>query len=434
MIRMARLLGYLSAFLGAWTLVRSPVGLAGGMVWLPKLWAGAWAPLLALIGGLAALLGWVRRDRQALGAGAAGALLAARYTVRVTTRHDAFAQAFGPDWEARIPPDLRPRLVRGRYRPLVGRPPICPVRRDLPLGTRRAAGEPLLGDLWQPPQGVPPTGLAIVYLHGSTWQAMDKGMLTGPLFRRLAGQGHLVLDVAYSLAPGADLDDMMDDVRQALAWMRVHAAAQGADPARIVLMGHSGGGHLALLAAYAPEAGGASPVRGVVSFYGVTDLTAFFLEYGRAEPRQPVHSGQIGDELHPRVHDATPLDRFLTRARIFPAYRYRNMPGGALLLVNLLGGTVHEVPEAYRWGSPLAHVGPHCPPTLQVFGSDDFAIPASHGRRLHRALQKAGVPSVYVELPEAVHGFDQYFGVSRRIAPAAQVATYDLERFLALMV
>jgi len=44
------------------------------------------------------------------------------------------------------------------------------------------------------------------------------------------------------------------------------------------------------------------------------------------------------------------------------------------------------------------------------------------------------VPSVYIEFPRSVHGFDQYFGVSRRIAPAAQSATYDIERFLALMV
>jgi acetyl esterase/lipase len=70
---------------------------------------------------------------------------------------------------------------------------------------------------------------------------------------------------------------------------------------------------------------------------------------------------------------------------------------------------------------------------LQIFGDNDFIIDASHGRRLHRALQEAGVPSVYVEFPDTVHGFDQYFGVSRRVAPAAQMATNAIEQFLALM-
>lgn len=89
--------------------------------------------------------------------------------------------------------------------------------------------------------------------------------------------------------------------------------------------------------------------------------------------------------------------------------------------------------ESDRLGSPIAHVRPGCPPTLQVLGDDDFVVDISHGRRLHAALLEAGVPSVLVELPDTVHGFDQYFGVSRRVAPAAQATTYDIERFLALM-
>jgi acetyl esterase/lipase len=175
-------------------------------------------------------------------------------------------------------------------------------------------------------------------------------------------------------------------------------------------------------------------VRAVVSFFGPTDLVAFFDEYGLANPKQPESSAQIGEDLRPRVHDATPMDRFLTRTGTFPAYRYGNMPGDPLVLFHLLGGTPREAPDSYRQGSPLAQVGPHCPPTLQVFGDDDFAVDASHGRRLHQALREAGVRSVYIELPGAVHAFDQYLGVSRRVAPAAQAATQDLMRFLALMV
>jgi acetyl esterase/lipase len=110
------------------------------------------------------------------------------------------------------------------------------------------------------------------------------------------------------------------------------------------------------------------------------------------------------------------------------------MPGGALLLIDLLGGTPKETPDVYWLASPIAHVGTHCPPTLQIFAEQDFVISPSHGRRLHLALQNARATSVYIQIPGTVHGFDQYFGVSRRIAPAAQSATYDLERFLALMV
>ena len=92
------------------------------------------------------------------------------------------------------------------------------------------------------------------------------------------------------------------------------------------------------------------------------------------------------------------------------------MPGGALLLVELIGGTLREQPEAYRLASPIVHAGAHCPPTLLLHGEDDSIVPAAHSRRLHRALRLAGAPSVYIEYPRTVHAFDQYFGVSRRVA------------------
>ena len=61
------------------------------------------------------------------------------------------------------------------------------------------------------------------------------------------------MDVAYSLAPGADLNRMLGDVKQAIVWMKTHALEYKINPDRIVLMGVSGGAHLALLAAYAPD-------------------------------------------------------------------------------------------------------------------------------------------------------------------------------------
>jgi acetyl esterase/lipase len=308
------------------------------------------------------------------------------------------------------------------------------------LGKSANTDESLLCDIWEPPDGIPHTGEAIIYLHGGLWQAFEKDFLTQSLFRRLVSQGHVIMDVAYSLAPAADLNRMLGDIKQAIVWMKTHALEYKINPDRIVLMGVSGGAHLALLAAYAPDhpafqlvcPSSDMSIRAVVSMFGISDLSAFFQEYGQSTSKQPEYSTQISDDLRPRVYNKTWMDRLMTRMRVFPAYRYGNMPGGALLLVNLLGGTLKEIPDIYRQASPIAHVGPHCPPTLQIFDEYDFVIDVSQGRRLHQALCEDGATSIYIEIPETVHGFDQYFGVSRRIAPAAQSATYDIERFLAL--
>lgn len=410
-------------------------------MWLPKLWASAWAPFLALIGGLGALLGWVSGDFSAILAGVLGAALGVRHTRIVTRSYDNFMQAFGDEWQNRISPELKARLWSKRYRFIQPASPAMPGIQNVNLGKSGTTEESLLCDIWTPPNGTTRTGLALIYFHGGLWQALDKDFLTQPLFRRLASQGHVIMDVAYSLTPGANLDRMLGDVKQAIVWLKSHAIEYEINPNRIVLMGVSGGAHLALLAAYAPNHPafqGIFPmadmsVRAVISMFGITDLNGFFQEYGRSNRRQPEYSSQITDDLLPFIHNKTWVDKLMTHSRAFPAYRHANMPGGALLLVCLLGGTLKEIPDVYRMASPLVHAGKHCPPTLQIFDEQDFVINASHGRRLHQALQEVGATSVYIEIPDTVHGFDQYLGVSRRIAPAAQSATYDIERFLALM-
>lgn len=439
MKKLARFLSFISAFFGLLTLIRSPKGRAGGYLWLPKLWAGAWAPFLAIAGALGAMIGFSRGDAAAMLSGGFGAFAGIRHTVRVTKRkNDPFETAFGRGWEQRIPSDLWTRLSRP-YQLVQPSKQFGLYQRDIDIGMT----SPLLCDLWLPPAHVPSTHLGLIFLHGSWWQAVDKDFLTGSLFQRLVNQGHVVMDVAYSLAPAANIYNMMDEVKGSIAWMKDNAAQLDIDPERIVLMGGSvGGGHLALLAAYTPDFPEFQPkhlktdtsVRAVISMYGITDMAAYFHEYGELNPGQPETSSQITAEMRPYVHDKTWLDRWMTRSRAFPAYRYSNMPGGAALLIDLLGGTLNEIPHAYELFSPITHVGAHCPPTLQIFGEQDFAIDVSHGMRLHRALQNAGVESVYIEFPDTVHGFDQYFGVSRRVAPAAQMATNDIEQFLALMV
>ncbi len=381
-------------------------GRAAIVLWLPRLLAQAWAPVVAAAGLLVGGVSLVTGRRLPGLAALAGASLAARFTVRARGRGARLSQIV-----ARKPPDAQ-------------------CLRDVVVGD--GAGPPLLGDLWLPEDGTPPSGVGVVYLHGGLWQALDKGFLIAPLMRAMAGGGHVVLDLAYPLAPGATLGDMEGAVAAATAWLRSAGANHGVRRDRIVLVGHAGGGHLALVTAFRAaksQRDDPGPVRGVAAISAVTDPVAFWEEYGRVNPRQPAPGQPIPDDLRPRLR-ATPIDRLVTRLRLFPAYRYGNLPGGALLVHGLFGGTPAESPGAYADWSPVALAGSACPPVLQVTGGDDAIIPAAHGRRLHQRLRDAGVPSTLVEVPGAVHGFDQYPGVSRRIAPAARRTTDALLAFL----
>jgi acetyl esterase/lipase len=431
MKRISRILSYLSALVSGLTLVR--LRGRGMALWGAKMLAGAWAPFLAVAGGLGALIGLARRDRKATWAGLFGAAVAVRHVVKVTAPDNddsSFAQAFGPGWPSRIPPELQARMLPHRYTPLPPDPPEVDWRQDVVFGTHLETGDPLLCDIWQPPDGVPHTGLGVVYLHGSAWHYIDKDVGTRRFFRHLAGQGHVVMDVAYTLAPKAQLREMVADVKRAIAWIKTHAAEYGVNPERIVLVGGSAGGHLALLSAYTPNHPELQPadvdvdtsVRAVISYYGMPDLRASY-DYFRSFPNVlPGDNTWLGRRCRATI------ETFFRRTRFLPPY-------GQLLdtrdcLPSLMGGTPDEAPELYHLGAPINHVGPHCPPTLLLQGAHDSGAMAPDVRRLHHALRQEGVPSVYVEFPDTEHAFDLIFP---RWSPAAQAATYDTERFLALM-
>lgn len=433
-MRVSRILSYTSAVLSGSTLIYPRSGWGGALVQLFRLPAEAWALLLAAAGALGALIGLVRRDRRAVSAGLLGALVAARHVRQATAPHAGFDQAFGPDWPSRISPALRSRMSPWRYTPLAPAPPQVPWRRDVVVGTSRFldGGEaPLLADIWLPPAGVPRTGLGVIYLHGSGWHYMDKDYLTRTFFRRLAAQGHVIVDLAYTLSPRAQLGGMMADVMGAIAWLKENGARYGVNPERIVLMGGSAGGHLALLAAYTPHHLELRPpdlkadtsVRAVISYYGVIDLWASYYYFqahfdtwltGRNWLERQVEIG---------------LNAFGRRIRFIPPDSEGLTLSG--MLTDLLGGTPEEVPHLYDLGSPIRHAGPDCPPTLLIQGGHDAGGFVPDARRLHQALRDAGVTSVLLEIPNTSHGFDLFFP---RLSPAAQAATYDVERFLALMV
>lgn len=434
-----RILAFLAAAMSSlfFFRVRSP---ASAPLTLPKMIAASLSPFVAVMGALGAVLGMLSRTPSAIIAGGLGALLATRYVQRATAPHDGFEHAFGADWRSKISPEQASRMLQQRWTWRMPDAPEPRWERDITFWTLPGTDQQLLCDVWQPPAGVTPSGLAIIYFHGSGWHFLDKDFGTRTFFRHLAAQGHVVMDVAYRLCPEADLFGMMGDVKRAIAWMKANAGHYGVNPDRIVVAGGSAGGHLSLLAAYAPTHPQLTPddvkdadtsVRAVISYYGPVDMRAYDEHAGATLGK--------GDKA-PKPRESgffTRLSNMAVEALV------TRVGGGSIveegwatlthdkMMVNLLGGLPDEVPELYDLASPLTHVGPHCPPTLLLQGEHDSIVPAHAARALHRKLVEAGVPAVYHEFPQTEHAFDLV--ILPRYSPAAQAALYDVDRFLALM-
>ncbi|MCP4540296.1 MAG: alpha/beta hydrolase [Chloroflexi bacterium] len=232
--------------------------------------------------------------------------------------------------------------------------PSC--ERDLAFWAIPGTERELLRDVWRPADGNV-SGLAFIYFHGSGWWIGDKDFGTRPFYRHLVAQGHTVMDVTYRLCPKANIYGRIGDVKRAIAWIKTNASRYGVNLAKIVLGGGSADGHLALLAEYAPQHPELTPedvkstdlsVYGVISYYGPTDLLAFYQHLNQQQMvgLPPV---SIGPDSPKNMRDAGRLDI-------------------------VLGGHPQDVPDAYQLASPITHVHPGCPPTLLIQGKQDLAV------------------------------------------------------------
>ncbi len=171
---------------------------------------------------------------------------------------------------------------------------------------------------------------AVIVVHGGGWEAGDKVTYVTPLFEPLTRAGLAWFSINYRLTPAFEHVDQLEDVRQAIRFVRTEHARFNIDATRIVLLGESASGQMATQVA--AEDGG---VAGVISFYGVYDFPAMVTD---ASPRS----------LLVRLFRRTVLDdesRALMR-RYSPLYSaHKGMP--PVLLVNGTGERLWEQARAF---------------------------------------------------------------------------------------
>ncbi|WP_233526457.1 alpha/beta hydrolase [Actinomadura spongiicola] len=96
-------------------------------------------------------------------------------------------------------------------------------------------------DVWGVGGGEPRP--VFVYLHGGYWMALSRDV-SSFMARMLHEQGIATVVPDYTLAPKATLEEIVRQVRAAVAWVHRRGGEHGLDPERIVVGGSSAGGHL----------------------------------------------------------------------------------------------------------------------------------------------------------------------------------------------
>ena len=390
----------------------------GFIIWFPKLAAGALSPLWAVFGSLGMLLSLLGRMPLAAIESVIGTACMVWYIWTVTRQRPVFEAAFGSVGKQAVTVASETGWRKIQWANLLpGRDmsKSC-LKADIPFWTIPGSSRELLCDIWQPAPGTKPSGLVVIFFHGSAWYLFNKDFGTRPFFSHLVAEGHVVVDVAYRLCPEVDIFGMVGDVKRAVAWVKANAQRYGGNPERIVLAGASAGGHLALLAAYAAQHPLLTPddgknidlnIHGVISLYGPSDLRAVYSHTNQQNlvglPKVPI--GQDPAQSQKKMGDAGRLDI-------------------------LVGGHPFEVPDNYDLASPICHVHPGCPPTLLIQGQHDLITPVTATRALFHKLIQSGIPAISIEFPCTEHGFDLMLP---QISPSYQAALHSIDRFLSIL-
>jgi acetyl esterase/lipase len=244
------------------------------------------------------------------------------------------------------------------------------LRRPLPRADERLAygtGQNQFGDLWVP--ATPGRRPLVIMIHGGCWHARvaTLSIMNYPA-DDLRRRGFVVWNIEYrgvELAGGGYPGTFLD-VAAAADALRTIAPAHHLDLGRVVVVGHSAGGHLAawLAARRRLPAGGPLaprdplPIAGVVSLGGLPDLKA-----DRAAGGAACGAGAV---------DA------------------------------MTGSPSASRPDVYADTSPAERL-PLGVPEAIVNGSEDPVAPPWLGRAYAQSVRAAGDPVTFVEVPETGH-------------------------------
>ncbi len=98
---------------------------------------------------------------------------------------------------------------------------------------------------------------AIVFIHGGGWRNGDKraNSFLNPTLE-YAAKGYVCITVNYRMLNEAPINACVEDVKNAVRWLRAHAEKYNVDPKRIGAAGNSAGAHLSLMLGVCPASAG----------------------------------------------------------------------------------------------------------------------------------------------------------------------------------
>jgi len=217
-------------------------------------------------------------------------------------------------------------------------------------------------DIYLPASSAPTP--VIINIHGGGWNKGQKESQTG--FNTFFKMGYAVANIGYRLTGQATAPAAVEDTRCALIYLIKNAKELNIDVNKIVIMGGSAGGHLALMGGllgndhrFDGNCPGVENIKvaAIIDKYGITDVWDW--GYGKNVTSKSA-TRWLGDKAQDQKFAASV--------------------------------------------SPINYVTKNSPPTFIVHGDADPTVPYQQSVDLHKKMKEAGVKTVFLTVEGGQHG------------------------------
>jgi acetyl esterase/lipase len=210
---------------------------------------------------------------------------------------------------------------------------------------------------------------AVVLIHGGGWSSNDHYRYSEMGFM-LAEEGYVVITPTHRMIVDAPFPACLEDIKNAIRWLRANADKYNVDPDAIGAYGNSSGGTLALTAALTGDSG---KFEGKGSHRNESSALQCVIA-----------SGVVGDMAH---DDHSELAKKV----------YRNLCGG------VHGASEREVEKTLKEASPITYVDRNAPPIILVHGERDNVVHIASTDEFVQAMKTAHADIDYLRYDDGGH-------------------------------
>jgi acetyl esterase/lipase len=238
-----------------------------------------------------------------------------------------------------------------------------------------------------------------VWIHGGAL-VMGHREWIGRMKQVLTGAGYVVASIDYRLAPETKLPVILDDVADAIRWIREEGPRRFyGDTREIAVMGGSAGGYLTLTCGYRIE-----PRPSVlVAFWGYGDLIGDW--YSTPSPHARHRQIQMSEQEAYRQVGGSAISDERTRKRNGEAfYQYCRQHG--IWPRAVTGWDPRSEQEKFFPFMPLKNVTKDYAPTMLIHGTRDTDVPYEQSVLMARQFEQHGVPHELVSIGGGEHGLE----------------------------